>query len=180
MAGYIRLCKSLEIEVLSSEWEPCSECGEMIHESYDFHINRSDLRLYCGKCAFKNGLIESKRYLEMIGIGCDWFHATVDNGKIYVWTGKNSTPPHLRKPQQQRHLSIYVEWRNKVFKRDDYTCQKCGQRGGELNAHHIKSFKDYPKLRHMISNGITLCYMCHKEQHRKGGAKVGKTNKSSS
>lgn len=62
----------------------------------------------------------------------------------------------------------YNEWRRKVFERDDYTCQICGQRGGKLNAHHIKRFADFPEKRCELSNGITLCERCHKNIHRKG------------
>ena len=56
----------------------------------------------------------------------------------------------------------YVRWRNKVFKRDDWTCQACEARSAkgnpvELRSHHIKAWKDYPKLRFIIKNGITLC-----------------------
>lgn len=63
-------------------------------------------------------------------------------------------------------------WRNKVFKRDDYTCQYCHDRGKKghkiiLNAHHIKSWKDYPKERFNISNGITLCEDCHMYIHHR-------------
>lgn len=63
-----------------------------------------------------------------------------------------------------RHSSSYRSWRLSVFKRDDFTCQmpECEKRGGILNANHIKKFSDYPELRLLISNGITLCEECHK------------------
>jgi len=54
-------------------------------------------------------------------------------------------------------------WRAAVFHRDDYTCQKCGHRGGRLNAHHIKPYATHPELRFDVSNGITLCVDCHKK-----------------
>ena len=53
------------------------------------------------------------------------------------------------------------EWRNSVFKRDDYTCQKCRLRGVFLEAHHIKPFALFENLRFDISNGVTLCKPCH-------------------
>jgi len=62
----------------------------------------------------------------------------------------------------------YKEWRKAVYERDNYTCQLCGDnRGGNLNAHHKKSFKDFPELRYDADNGITLCQTCHREMHRK-------------
>lgn len=56
------------------------------------------------------------------------------------------------------------EWRKFVFKRDDYTCQDCGERGGKLEANHIKRWAEYPELRFEPSNGETLCRDCHKEK----------------
>ena len=55
----------------------------------------------------------------------------------------------------------YKAWRTLVFKRDDYTCQDCRVRGGRLQAHHIKSQHQFPELRLVLDNGLTLCPPCH-------------------
>lgn len=62
-----------------------------------------------------------------------------------------------------RHTKEYILWRTAVFMRDDYTCQGCGERGGRLEADHIKPFSLYPELRFAIDNGRTLCHECHKQ-----------------
>ena len=65
-----------------------------------------------------------------------------------------------------RQSSEYNEWRLFVYKRDFYTCQKCGQKHYKLIAHHIKSYSEFEKLRLDIDNGITLCRSCHAKIHR--------------
>ena len=57
----------------------------------------------------------------------------------------------------------YKSWRESVFKRDNYTCQSCGQYGGHLTADHIKEWCLYPLLRFDINNGRTLCRTCHQK-----------------
>jgi 5-methylcytosine-specific restriction endonuclease McrA len=60
----------------------------------------------------------------------------------------------------------YIDFRNKVLKRDNYTCQACQQHGGKLNVHHIEPWGPNPDLRYVISNGITLCKKCHYTKHK--------------
>lgn len=62
-----------------------------------------------------------------------------------------------------RRSKKFSDWRKKVFERDNYTCQECGQVGGYLHPHHIKPFSIFPELRFDINNGITLCENCHKK-----------------
>lgn len=66
----------------------------------------------------------------------------------------------------------YRLWREAVFKRDNWTCVWCQQKGGWnkkekkrvfLQADHIKSFAKYIELRFELSNGRTLCIDCHRK-----------------
>lgn len=58
----------------------------------------------------------------------------------------------------------YKEWRRLVFERDSYTCKHCGDnKGGNLQADHIKPFAYFPELRFDVDNGRTLCKECHKK-----------------
>lgn len=63
--------------------------------------------------------------------------------------------------QQDMGTLEYKSWRLAVFQRDNYTCQICEQYGGTMHADHIKGWKEFPELRHEISNGRTLCVPCH-------------------
>ena len=60
-----------------------------------------------------------------------------------------------------RNSDEYEFWRDKVFERDNYTCQCCGSNKNKLNSHHKYNFSEYPSLRFDINNGITLCEQCH-------------------
>lgn len=66
----------------------------------------------------------------------------------------------------------YRLWREAVYRRDDYTCQICGERGGRLHPDHIKRFSMFPELRFDVSNGRTLCEDCHKQTPTYGRRKA--------
>ncbi len=57
----------------------------------------------------------------------------------------------------------YKKWRRAIFNRDNYTCQSCDKRGGDLEADLIKQYAFYPDLRLDIDNGRTLCKSCHRK-----------------
>lgn len=101
-------------------------------------------------------------------------------GRNKYWQGKNNpnwkggiTPlcAMIRRLPESRN------WIEKVFKRDNWTCQECSQRGGDLQAHHLKLFSEIineNKIRTIeqaincnelwnIDNGKTLCEKCHRK-----------------
>ncbi len=71
----------------------------------------------------------------------------------------------------------YRQWRSDIFTRDKFTCQKCNQEGGDLEAHHVISFNSLIRKHEItmvkqaltcaelwnINNGLTLCVDCHKK-----------------
>lgn len=58
------------------------------------------------------------------------------------------------------------EWRSSVFKRDNFTCQVCGDKtSGNKNAHHKDGFNWCVDRRYDVDNGVTLCKKCHLEFH---------------
>lgn len=54
------------------------------------------------------------------------------------------------------------DWRNKILFRDGNKCRISNEDcKGRLEAHHILSWGENPKLRYDINNGITLCHFHH-------------------
>ena len=60
-----------------------------------------------------------------------------------------------------RKSSEMKQWREKIFERDDWTCQECYIRGKRLHVHHIRKFSKFSSLRFDVNNGISLCKSCH-------------------
>jgi len=153
----------------------CSTCadiemGNKIRLSYDYVYN------YFKQYKYK---LLSKTYeyailpLEVIcpeghttSISFDKFRSGHRCWVCYINNNRGENHPNWMGGISKINLSIratpeYIEWRNAVFKKDDYTCQVCGEKSKILNAHHINNFSDYPELRFNINNGITICEKHH-------------------
>jgi hypothetical protein len=167
---------------------PCKSCGKvrMIDRykfSFEKYVKRSP---NCRKCATKNPKLRNK-------ISRGWFKKGIQNNinggfpkehkpwnkgiKGYMGANRTSFTKESTKEEKNinwkggitpenvkiRHSPEYKDWRTKVFKRDDYTCQNCESRGYRLHADHIKPFAYFPELRLAIDNGRTLCVTCHQK-----------------
>lgn len=67
------------------------------------------------------------------------------------------------------HGDSIARWRRKVYERDDWTCQICHVRGGDIVAHHKNSWNAYPDERFNVDNGVVLCEKCHTDFHKSYG-----------
>lgn len=84
-----------------------------------------------------------------------------------MWNPRLSEEERQLNREKGRNMDGYSVFRWKVYERDDYTCQKCGDdTGGNLVVHHIDSYKEHIDKRVDENNGITFCESCHKEYHK--------------
>jgi len=97
---------------------------------------------------YRDKMIKSKKISPLVPRGV----------KHHAWKG-GVTPEHNR----LRGSLEYIIWRNEVYKRDNWTCRICGIhcQKGNIVAHHIKKFSNFPELRFLVENGLTLCRKCH-------------------
>lgn len=84
---------------------------------------------------------------------------TVD-GEIVDWHKFN--PSDSLRPQSD----VWAKIRERIFERDDYTCQYCGDRGGKLECDHVHPVSLGGS--HDDSNLLTACFKCNR-------SKAGKT-----
>lgn len=106
-----------------------------------------------GCAAWNKGLMKATDH-KMVNSGCP-------GDKHWAWKGGISL-----ENTRDRQSSKYKVWRDKVFQRDNYICQKCFQNEHYVIAHHIKGFSEFVQDRYDIRNGITVCDRCHKKIHK--------------
>lgn len=138
----------------------CLKC----EKTFSVHPYKKAKRLYCSKIcsspinrAKGNGSEKWKEAYKRMGI-----RMRTHPEKLYNWKGgTGSLNAKIRRSIEMR------QWRELVFKRDDYRCFDCGARSEKgtsviLNADHILRFSKFPRLRFDINNGRTLCKDCHR------------------
>lgn len=59
----------------------------------------------------------------------------------------------------------YVSWKERIRRRDKYTCQICGSKI-QPQIHHILGYSKHPSLRGTDWNSIVLCKDCHVKYHQ--------------
>ena len=84
---------------------------------------------------------------------------------------------------QIRNSLKYKNWRRLIHKRDNWTCQLCGKKGGKIHVDHkekfakilyennIKTLEDALNCKEIwdIDNGRVLCKDCHEKTNTWGG-----------
>ena len=154
----------------------CIYCGKEEFRGFPHYLN--DTFEACLDCAFTNNHITKNEYLINAFYSEDWNNIgnynvvlkdSTDYKQIICINDSIYEVVNITKDKYSniRNYPEYNEWRLFVFERDKFTCQHCNQVGGRLNAHHIKSYKDFKDIRTVLDNGITLCYECHKQEHKR-------------
>lgn len=161
-------CKGKHWIIVGKIKKKCLMCGQ------EFKVWPSqENKKYCSVKCKNAGLRKPKRIKKCVYCGgeLDYYPYQIRNkgGKFcsrkcsYSFRVGRNNPNWKGGESRKQHCGKqYNEWTKKIFEYDNYTCQICEEKGGELNAHHLKSWKKYPKLRFVLSNGITLHKECHK------------------
>lgn len=158
-------------EARKKYWYHCIDCGKKLmgHSERCQICNNIYLKLS------KLGIYSEKAKIKRKMKGIRHFHHSLETKrkislghlkeKSHWWKGGISTIN-----RRIRASSNFRLWREAVFLRDNWICQKCKIKSSNgklvyLHPHHIKSFAQFPELRFAIDNGITLCNKCHKKEH---------------
>ena len=126
----------------------------------------------CGASLMRrpSDIVRAKHLFCSVGCRAAWQRKHTHGKNSYSWRGGATV-------ERGKWLSNGGHgWKRACRKRDNYTCQRCGEvfdkRSNALQVHHKASFADYPELRSNKANGISLCRQCHEWIHSNEGALV--------
>jgi hypothetical protein len=146
----------------------CDNCAKQ-YMVWLHSINKKSNKILCKKCShntqeFKEKNIQihtgKKRSIETkikMQQNSYWLGKIGDLHPTYK---KNLSIYDRKLLLRSRKISQYIQWKEQILQRDNYTCQKCGSKK-HLHVHHINNFNNFKEQRTDINNGITLCFECH-------------------
>lgn len=187
--GLMSHCKKCEMERRNVYTNTCIYCGKEFKTSHENQVycsmdckNKDYGKKHPGELSHRYSKIECKCYVcgktilrtksqfeKYDRVYCSKECQSIDYGERL----QKENNPHWNENksdeerQDDRKYIEYNQWRESVYKRDNFTCQCCGDStGGNLNAHHLNSYNSDIEHRTAIENGITLCESCHKKYHK--------------
>ena len=150
----------------NGKYKNCTECGK----EYYIRADRAESSKWCSQECWSN-----RRKLN----DCEYCGEPITSYHGNKYCSRDCAQSDMVKekhPQWKGGVSLTNErarnstklrkWREKVYRRDNYTCQHCGDTG-HLHAHHIEEWAENKDKRFDVDNGLTLCIDCHGKVHGK-------------
>jgi len=139
----------------------CDNCGEEAKQKYS-NYNPKGNHHFCNK--------------QCEG---EWRSNNIFGDKCAQWKGGITKKRYIIRNSRKYRL-----WRKECFEREDYTCEICDIRGGDLEVHHVKPFSlilDENGIQTLedanmcdelwdTENGQVLCKKCHNNITRRKAA----------
>lgn len=176
-------CKNCGKELSAYHCEYCVKCSHKKELNANWKGGNPHC-IDCGAIVSSRDALRCKKCLLLFQVGTNHpmynkKHSIETIKKISINTkGKNlgETSPHWNpnisneERRNRRHIQENYNWRDEVYKRDNFTCQCCGDnKGRNLNAHHLEGYHWCKELRYEVNNGITICKKCHNKFHKQFG-----------
>lgn len=132
----------------------CIVCGT----SYSTQDRKPTSKYCSNKCKYSDDTWSKQQAEKIRGRKGHWAglkRPEMTGEKNWNWKGGVTSKDRLERIRFKQSMQ------KQIFKRDNYTCQKCNQHGGHLQVDHIKKWSEYPDLRFDVNNCRTLCMDCH-------------------
>lgn len=149
--------RHIDLDVVVDEF---SEVGYVVDkDKTEYNGNGSTIYFYCPVHG-EESLIYGNFTQGARCISCAYDRISGSNN--HMWKHEKTDEER----RLQRKYRGYLEWRKEVYKRDNYTCQKCdSSKSNYLNAHHKDGYHWCKERRLDVANGVTLCLECHASFH---------------